>query len=93
VHLSHRDLVLVLLALTVIVDIIGTSLVYWVESASLGDSVFWTTTQLLTISSQMSLPETPAGKVVDVVLELYAILVVTTLAGSWGQFFLSRRGS
>jgi len=84
----------VLLAIgTIMVDMVGSTLVYWLEPASLGDSVFWTTTQLLTISSQMSLPSTAGGKVVDVFLELWGIVVVTTLAGSWGAFFLERRGS
>lgn len=85
---------MVLLAIgTIMVDMVGSTLVYWLEPASLGDSVFWTTTQLLTISSQMSLPSTAGGKVVDVFLELWGIVVVTTLAGSWGAFFLERRGS
>jgi hypothetical protein len=85
--------VVVLAISTLIVDIVGSTLVYWLEPASLGDSVFWTTTQLLTISSQMSLPETAGGKVVDVFLELWGIIVVTTLAGSWGAFFLQRRSA
>ena len=92
-HRSHRDLVIVLAVGTLIVDIFGSALVYWVEPASLGDSIFWTTTQLLTISSQMSLPETPWGKVVDVFLEFWGLVVVTTLAGSWGAFFLQRRSA
>jgi hypothetical protein len=92
-HRSHRDLIILLAVGTLIVDIAGSGLVYWLEPASLGDSVFWTTTQLLTISSQMSLPQTAGGKVVDVFLELWGLVVVTTLAGSWGAFFLERRRS
>jgi hypothetical protein len=92
-HRSHRDLVIALAVGTLMVDMVGSALVYWLEPVSLGDSVFWTTTQLLTISSQMSLPETAGGKVVDVFLELWGIIVVTTLAGSWGAFFLQRRSA
>jgi hypothetical protein len=92
-HRSHGTLVLALVVSTVAVDLVGSALVYWVEPASLGDSLFWTTTQLLTVSSQMSLPTTAAGKVVDVFLELWGIVVVTTLAGSWGAFFLQRRSA
>jgi mannose/fructose/N-acetylgalactosamine-specific phosphotransferase system component IID len=79
---------------TLIVDLIGSSLVYGFEHgatgseiATFGDSIFWTTCQLLTVSSQMTVPTSTGGRIVDVFLELYAITVVTTLAGSWGAFF------
>jgi hypothetical protein len=39
------------------------------------------------------LPSTTGGKVVDVFLELWGIIVVTSLAGSWGAFFLQRRSA
>jgi len=90
-HRSHGNLVLALVITTLVVDVVGTALVYWFESVTLGDSLFWTTTQLLTISSQMSLPETTGGKVVDVFLEVWGLFVVTTLAGSWAAFFHHRR--
>ena len=83
---------------TLAVDAVGTVLVYMFEHSAknteistLGDSLFWVSCQLLTVSSQISNPFTTGGRVVDVFLELYAITVVTTLAGSWGAFF-HRRG-
>ena len=45
--------------------------------------IFFTAVQLLTISSSITNPVTAAGKVVDVVLEAWAIFVVTAVAGSW----------
>ena len=57
------------------------------EIANYGDSVFWTTAQLLTVSSQMPNPVTTGGRIVDVVLMAFAITVVATLAGSFGTFF------
>jgi mannose/fructose/N-acetylgalactosamine-specific phosphotransferase system component IID len=57
------------------------------EIVTVGDSVFWTSCQLLTVSSQLRVPLSTGGRIVDVFLELYAITVVTTLAGSWGAFF------
>ena len=57
------------------------------EIHNLWDAFFFTTVQLLTVSSQMSVPTSTGGRIVDVFLELYAITVVTTLAGSWGAFF------
>ena len=52
-----------------------------------GDAVFFATVQLLTVSSQIQNPLTAAGKVVDVGLELWAIFVVTAVAGSFASFF------
>jgi hypothetical protein len=93
-HRDLRDRIAIIVVLTLIADVAGSTLVYLFEHGArgseitnVGDSVFWTTCQLLTVSSQMSAPLTTAGRVVDVFLELYAITVVTTLAGSWGAFF------
>ena len=52
-----------------------------------GDAVFFTAVQLLTISSSITNPVTAAGKVVDVALEMWAIFVVTAIAGSFASFF------
>jgi Ion channel len=54
-----------------------------------GDAVFFTAVQLLTISSSITNPVTAAGKVVDVALEMWAISVVTAIAGSFASFFSS----
>ena len=43
--------------------------------------------QLLTVSSQMRNPVTTAGRFVDVVLEIWALFVVTAVAGSFAAFF------
>jgi hypothetical protein len=45
--------------------------------------------QLLTVSSSMTNPLTPAGKIVDVGLEAWAIFVVTAVAGSFATLFSS----
>jgi hypothetical protein len=93
-HRDLRDRILLVMLATLIADLVGSSLVYAFEHratgseiATVGDSIFWTTCQLLTISSQMRVPLSTGGRIVDVFLELYAITVVTTLAGSWGAFF------
>jgi hypothetical protein len=54
-----------------------------------GDAVFFTAVQLLTISSSITNPVTAAGKVVDIALEMWAIFVVTAIAGSFASFFSS----
>jgi len=95
-HLRSR-LVFIIVA-TVILDAVASVLVFFFERhaggteiTTLGDSVFWTSTQLLTVSSQLPNPISTAGRVLDVFLQAYAISVVAMLAGSFGAFF-HRRG-
>ena len=52
-----------------------------------GDAAFFSTVQLLTVSSQIKNPLTAGGRVVDVFLEIWALFVVTTIAGSFAAFF------
>jgi hypothetical protein len=54
-----------------------------------GDAIFFSTVQLLTISSQLRNPLTAAGRVVDVGLEVWAIVVVASIGGSFAAFFTS----
>ncbi len=93
-HLHLRERLVAILIATVIVDAIGTVLVLMFEHeatgtkiTNFGDSVFWTTTQLLTVSSQLPNPITTGGRIVDVFLQFWAISVVAALAGSFGAFF------
>ena len=95
----HRRLaarLIIALVLTLVVLAIGSVLIWIFESGKkggeihgFGDSVFFTSVQLLTISSSITNPVTAAGKVVDVALEMWAIFVVTAIAGSFASFFSS----
>jgi hypothetical protein len=93
----HRRLagrLLLVLILTVLVDGIGTVLVYLFERHagqtdihSVFDAFFFTTVQLLTVSSQIKNPLTVTGRVVDVFLEIWAVIVVAGSAGAIASFF------
>jgi hypothetical protein len=54
------------------------------------DALFWTTTQLLTVSSQLPNPERAATKLLDVVLEAWAIVVVASLAATFADLLHHR---
>jgi hypothetical protein len=93
----HRRLLarlaLVLFA-TLAVDAAGTVAVYFFERhakgsevRTLGQALFFTTVQLLTVSSQIKNPLTVAGRIVDVVLEVWAVVVVAGSAGAIAAFF------
>ncbi|HEY4824089.1 MAG TPA: hypothetical protein VIH49_03490 [Solirubrobacteraceae bacterium] len=58
---------------------------------TLGSAFFWTSTQLLTVSSQIRNPISTGGRVLDVFMEIWAITVIATLAGAMGSF-LQKRG-
>lgn len=61
------------------------------EIKTFGSALFWTTTQLLTVSSQMKNPISAGGRILDVFMEIYAITVIAGLAGAIGTF-LQKRG-
>jgi hypothetical protein len=95
----HRRLlarVLIALGLSVVVDAVGATLMWSFERGlqgssihGFGDALFFSTVQIVTISSSFKNPVTHAGQVVDVGLELWAIFVVTAIAGSFASFFTS----
>ena len=95
----HRRLfarLLLAFGLSSVVFVVGTVLIWVFESGQkggdihgFGDAAFFCSVQLLSVSSSMTNPLTPAGKVVDVGLEAWAIFVVTAVAGSFATFFSS----
>ena len=96
-HHRLRERLLAVAAVTVLVDVIASVLVLLLERhgtgteiTNFGDAFFWTSAQLLTISSQMRNPVNTGGRIIDLFLELYAIVVVTTMAGMFSQFFRVR---
>jgi hypothetical protein len=97
-HEHLRSRLAFLFIATVVLDAIASVLVFFFERhaigteiTTLGDSLFWTSTQLLTVSSQLRNPISTPGRVLDVFLQAYAISAVAILAGSFGAFF-HRRG-
>jgi hypothetical protein len=97
-HRHLRERIGRLAVATIGVDAVATLLVYLFEHdargtaiTNLGDAAFWTTTQLLTVSSQLPNPISTGGRILDVVLQVWAISVVAALAGASGAFF-HRRG-
>ena len=93
----RRRLVSALFA-TLVFDVIGTTLLYWFEHGKHDSEItspfkgfFWVTTQLLTVSSQMKNPVTTGGRIVDIFLEIWALVVVTSVAGSFAAFLQKKQ--
>jgi hypothetical protein len=96
-HLHLRQRLVVLIGLTFAMDIVCSVFAYFLERGAprsdiqhFGDALFWTTTQLLTVSSQMRNPVTGGGMVLDVVMEFFGITIISALAGSFGSFLYRR---
>lgn len=92
-HLHLRNRLGGLVGFVGVVDVIASIGVYVLEKDAPGsdihnwaDAVFWTTAQLLTVSSSFSNPVTGGGMVVDVVIMFIGITVVAALAGTFGSF-------
>ena len=85
-------------AASVVIDLLAAVAIYFLERGrtqtgihTFGDALFWTSAQMLTVSSQMPNPVTTGGKIIDLFLEFWAITAVTASAGSFAAFF-HRRG-
>lgn len=96
-HRRYRDHLTVIALATIGVDLICAILAYFLERhavqteiKTLGSAAFWTTTQLLTVSSSIKDPISFGARVLDVFMEAYAITVIAALAGATGAFIQKR---
>ena len=91
-----RSRIAVLAGASVALDLVAAGLAKVFENgaphhfATYFDALFWTTTQLLTVSSQLPNPERTATKILDVVLEAWAIIVVASLAATFSDLLHHR---
>jgi hypothetical protein len=94
-HAELRSRISGVVALTLVLDLLAGGVAYAFEHGhadihGYGDALFWTTTQMLTVSSSLATPVTTGGRILDVFLELYAVVVVTSVAGVFASFFHHR---
>lgn len=97
-HRRLRDHLTAVAIATVGIDLICALIALLVERhgqatevKTFGSALFWTSTQLLTVSSNIKNPVSTSGRVLDVFMEIWAITVIATLAGAMGSF-LQKRG-
>lgn len=86
-HAKQRACVAIALA-TLGVDLLCGLAAFFLERhgaqtaiKTLGSALFWTTTQLLTVSSSIKNPVSFGGRVLDVFMEAYAIIVIGVSRG------------
>jgi hypothetical protein len=97
IHERLRDRLAAIALVTIGLDLVFALLAYLFEHGqpqtelkSYGSALFWTSTQLLTVSSQIPNPFSTPGRILDVIMEIYAITIVGSVAGSMGAFFVGR---
>jgi hypothetical protein len=97
-HNLLRSRVFFLFVATLAVDAVASLLIFFFEHhaagtkiTNIGDSLFWTSTQLLTVSSQLPNPISTPARILDIFLQAWAISAVAYMAGSFASFF-HRRG-
>jgi len=85
-----------LFALTLVVALVGTVATYFLERnapqtevKTVFDAFYFTTTQLVTVSSSLKNPVTTAGRVLNILLEIWGVLFVAATTGAFASFFLS----
>ncbi len=96
-HRRLRDHLTAILFATVGVDLVCAITGFLLERhaseteiKTFGSAAFWTTTQLLTVSSNIKNPISAGGRVLDVFMEIWAITVIAMLAGAFGSFIQKR---
>jgi hypothetical protein len=96
-HSRLRDRLVAIAVATIGFDLVCAVLAFLFEHHqkqtqlnTFGSALFWTTTQLLTVSSSVMNPISFPGRVLDVAMEIYAITVIASLAGALGAFLMKR---
>jgi hypothetical protein len=91
-----RSRITTLALASVVVDLVAAAIALWSEQGAAHafdtyfDALFWTTTQLLTVSSQLPNPQHTVTKLLDVFLEAWAIIVVASLAATFSDLLHHR---
>lgn len=96
-HSRLRDRLVGIALATIGFDLVCAALAFVFEHdakqtqvTSFGSALFWTSTQLLTVSSSIQNPISTPARLLDVAMEVYAITVVASLAGAMGAFMIKR---
>lgn len=91
-----RRLAILLLA-TVVAALLGGLAMYLLERhahdsdiTSYNLAVFWSASQLLTLGSALDNPVTAPGRILAVAMDVYAVVVIGTISGTLGAYFLHR---
>ena len=97
-HQLRRDRLAVLAFLTVVLWAACSVAMYFTEHDAQGTDIhngwqaaYWTASQMTAIGSTFANPRSTPAYVLDMVLKIYAVVVVAALAGAMGAFFIHHK--
>jgi hypothetical protein len=97
-HMLFRDRLVVITVVTVVVWLVFSVAMYFLERHASGTDIhnpwqaaYWTASQMTAVGSNFNNPQTTAAYVLDLLLKIYAVVVVASLVGSIGAFFVHRK--
>jgi drug/metabolite transporter (DMT)-like permease len=86
-----------LVALTLLIALCGSVAVYFLERhareteiRTLWDAFYFTTVQLLTVSSSLRNPISTGGRILNILLEFWGVVFVAGTTGAVVSFFMAR---
>ena len=96
-HRQLRNRLLALFFVTVVMTLLFALGMYLIEHNARGadihsyaTAVYWSTAQLLTYGSSLSDPVTHGGRILEVVMDVYGLVVIGTLTASIGAYFIGK---
>jgi hypothetical protein len=97
-HQLLRDRLVVLAVVTLVLWLAASAAMYFFERHAQGTDIhnpwlaaYWTASQMSTVGSNFANPRSTPAYVLDVVLKIYAVVVVGSVAGAVGAFFVHRK--
>jgi voltage-gated potassium channel len=97
-HRLLRDRLVVLSVVTGAVWVLCATLMFLFERHASGTDIhnawqamYWTASQMTAVGSNFGNPRSTPAYVLDLALKVYAVVIVATLAGTMGAFFIHRR--
>ena len=96
-HRHLRNRLLALFVVTVVMTLLFALGMFLIERNARGSdihsyatAVYWSTAQLLTYGSSLSDPVTNAGRILEITMDVYGLVVIGTLTASIGAYFIGR---
>ena len=96
-HRHLRNRLLALFVVTVVMTLLFALGMFLIERNARGadihsyaTAVYWSTAQLLTYGSSLSDPVTHAGRILEITMDVYGLVVIGTLTASIGAYFIGR---
>lgn len=97
-HQLLHDRLIVIGLVTLVVWLLASAAMFLLERQAAGtdihtgwQAIYWTASQMTAIGSSFANPRSSGAYVLDLLLKLYAVVVVASLTGAVGAFFIHRK--